>query len=113
MKKLAIVALVLVAMSFVGCGMPLELRGTWERTWNDGKQAESWEFKSNSEVVYSYSVNGAVSDTITYDCVVDGDVITLSLLGVKLVDYRYVVSGDELSLYWASNDVLQGVYKKK
>ena len=113
MKKLAIVALVLVAMSFVGCGMPSELLGTWERTWYDGKQGESWEFKANKEVVYSYLVNGAVSETITYDCVVDGDIITLSLLEVELVDYRYEVNGDELSLYWASSDVLQGKYKKK
>lgn len=113
MKKLAIVALVLVAMSFVGCGMPSELIGTWERTWNNGKSAESWEFKSNNEVVYSYSVNGAVSDTITYDCVVDGDIITLSVLDVDMFEFRYEVNGDELSLYWSTSNALQGKYKKK
>ena len=113
MKKLAIVALVLVAMSFVGCGMPSELIGTWERTWYDGAQGESWEFKSNNEVVYTYYVNGNVSKTVTYDCVVDGDVITLSYLEVEIYNFRYEVNGDELSLYWASSDALQGKYKKK
>ncbi len=102
MKKLAIVALVLVALSFVGCGVPAELLGTWERDW--GVQGDSWEFKANKEVVYTYYINGEVSDTLTYDYVVDGDVLTLSLLDVEIYTWRYDVEGNELKLYYLFDD---------
>ena len=111
MKKLAIVALVLVALSFVGCGVPAELLGTWEREWYDGAQGESWEFKANKEVVYTYYINGETSSTLTYDYVVDGDVVTLSLLDVEIYSWRYEVEGNELKLYYL--DDLCWTYTKK
>ena len=111
MKKLAIVALVLVALSFVGCGVPAELLGTWERDWGNGTQSESWEFKANKEVVYTYYINGETSSTLTYDYVVDGDVVTLSLLDVEIYSWRYEVEGNELKLYYL--DDLCWTYTKK
>jgi hypothetical protein len=107
MKKLAIVALVLVALSFVGCGVPAELLGTWERDWGNGAQGESYEFKANKEVVYTYYINGETSSTATYDYVVDGDVVTLSLLGVEFRSWRYEVEGNVLKLYYTDDLFLE------
>lgn len=110
MKKLAIVALALVlAMTFVGCGVPAELLGTWERDW--GSQGDSWEFKANKEVVYTYYVGDVVSSSITYDYVVDGDVVTISRNSVEIYKWNYEVNGDKLKFY--QGGVLLFTYTKK
>lgn len=110
MKKLAIVALALVlAMTFVGCGVPAELLGTWERDW--GGQGDSWEFKANKEVVYTYYVGDVVSSTITYDYVADGDVVTISRNNVEIYKWNYEVDGDKLKFY--QGGVLLFTYTKK
>ncbi len=105
MKKLAIVALVLVAMSFVGCGLNSQLIGTWEREWADGAQGDSWEFKRNNECVYSYYVNGNLSgSTTTYDWVVEEDIVTLSILGVEIYEFRVDITGSEMKMYYLFDD---------
>ena len=102
MKKLAVVALALViAMSFVGCGLASQLEGTkWEQKQDDGSLFV--EFKANDVLVWSFEYD----DDVSYDSysvegtwTVDGDELTISEYGTATAE----IDGDTLKLSGADD----------
>ena len=112
MKKLAVVALALViAMSFVGCGLANQLVGTkWENKvigdyyGYDVTATHSLEFKEDNKVVEIYSIwaNDLAYEvdggTYTGTWTVDGEELTLKYDGYVAEVYTAVIDGDKLIL---------------
>ena len=101
MKKLAVVALALViAMSFVGCGLANQLLGTkWAQKQADGSLFV--EFKANDVLVWSFEYD----DDVSYDSysvegtwTVDGDELTMKVEGLDVMVYTVEIDGDTLKL---------------
>ena len=79
MKKLAIVALALVlAMTFVGCGANLLLKGSaWEESGAWGR--EVWEFAADGTYIFSaYTANGVLSNQGKGVWLVEDDIVTIT-----------------------------------
>lgn len=112
MKKLAIVALVLVALSFVGCGLNSQLIGTWERTWKVAgvEYGDRYEFKAGGEFVYTYFVGEKDLEGYSGTWSADGDQLTLVHNGVEATG-KVEVNGDEMYMYYT--DSLYFTYTKK
>lgn len=112
MKKLAIVALVLVAMSFVGCGLNSQLIGTWERTWSTSglEYGDRYEFKRGGEFVYSWFVDGEDMPGYSGTWSAEGDQLTLVVDGEESTG-KVEVNGDEMYMYYT--DELYFTYTKK
>ena len=112
MKKLAIVALVLVAMSFVGCGLSSQLIGTWERTWTTAglEYGDRYEFKANGDFTYSYFYGDEDLDGYSGTWSADGDQLTLVVNGEEATG-KVEVDGDTMKMYYT--DDLYFTYTKK
>lgn len=112
MKKLAIVALVLVAMSFVGCGLSSQLIGTWERSWETaGKEyGDRYEFKRGGDFVYTYFVGEEDVDGYSGTWSAEDDQLTL-VVGGESATGKVEVDGDTMKMYYT--DELYFTYTKK
>lgn len=112
MKKLAIVALVLVAMSFVGCGLNSQLVGTWERTWKTAgiEYGDRYEFKAGGDFTYTYFVGEDDLDGYSGTWSAKGDQLTLVVNDVESTG-KVEVNGDEMYMYYT--DELYFTYTKK
>lgn len=103
MKKFAVVALALViAMSFVGCGLATQLLGTkWEQVQDDGSLFV--EFKLNNVLVWSFEYNDLYDDeyesfSIEGTWSVEGDVLTMQVYDDEVKEYTVEIDGDTLIL---------------
>ena len=103
MKKLAVVALALViAMSFVGCGLANQLLGTkWEQKQADGSLFV--EFKANDVLVWSFEYDEIYdgvyeSYSVEGTWTVDGDELTMKVKGLDVMVYTAEIDGDTLKL---------------
>ena len=107
MKKLAIVALVLVAMSFVGCGLNSQLIGTWERTYEtSGKEyGERYEFKRGGDFVYTWFYGEEELDGYEGTWSAEDDQLTLVIGGVESTG-KVEVNGDEMYMYYDEDSYL-------
>ena len=103
MKKLAVVALALViAMSFVGCGLANQLLGTkWEQVQSEGSLFI--EFKANDVLVWSYEYNELYdgmyeSSSVEGTWTVEGNVLTMQVYDDEVMEYTVEIDGDTLIL---------------
>ena len=103
MKKLAVVALALViAMSFVGCGLATQLLGTkWEQVQDRGSLFV--EFKLNNVLGWSFEYNDLYDDKYESSSIegtwsVEGDVLTMQVYDDEVMEYTVEIDGDTLIL---------------
>lgn len=103
MKKLAVVALALViAMSFVGCGLFNQLLGTkWEQVQEDGSLFA--EFKAKNVLIWSFEYNDLYDEdyesfSIEGTWSVEGNVLTMQVYDDEVWVYTYEIEGDTLKL---------------
>lgn len=102
MKKLAVVALALViAMSFVGCGLASQLLGTKWEIRDEDDYFTAMEFKADDEVVMSVGYDNVTSYSAKGTWTVDGDELTVSVAGVTYTAIAEI-DGDKLTLDYSN-----------